>query len=117
MAKTLATVLGAFLLLIGLWGMALGGDNHHVLIFGVNAGHNVVHLLSGALGLATALIGERAAMFFCLAFGSFYGLVSVLGFFQIPFVVQMLHLNMPDNFLHLAISVVCLWVGGQSRGK
>ena len=63
--------------------------------------------------------GEEVAdvMIYCLAFGSVYGLVSVVGFFQVPAVVRMLNLNMADNFLHLAIAVACLWVGGQSKGK
>lgn len=117
MAKKLATVLGIVLLAIGLWGMAIGGHDHQILVFGVNAGHNVIHLLSGAAALMAALLGERTAMIYCLAFGSVYGLVSVVGFFQVPAVVRMLNLNMADNFLHLAIAVACLWVGGQSKGK
>jgi ammonia channel protein AmtB len=117
MAKGLATVLGIVLLMIGLWGMGGGEDDHQMLVFGVNGGHNVIHILSGAAALATAMLGERPAMIYCLAFGSIYGLVSVLGFFQVPAVVRMLNLNMPDNFLHLAIAVICLWVGGQSKGK
>ena len=117
MAKILATLLGIGLLAIGLVGLVSGGHDHQLLIFGVNAGHNAVHLLSGAAALAMAMIGERAAMLLCLAFGSIYGIVAVVGFFQVPAVVRMLNLNMADNFLHLAIAAACLWVGGQSKGE
>jgi Domain of unknown function (DUF4383) len=116
-AKILATLLGIALLAIGLVGVVSGGDDHRLLIFGINAGHNTVHLVSGAVALAMAMISERAAMLFCLAFGSIYGVVAVAGFFQLPIAVRTLNLNMPDNFLHLGIAVVCLWVGGLSKGE
>jgi uncharacterized protein DUF4383 len=117
MAKNFAMVLGLVLLVVGLWGMLGGGHDHQLVVFGVNASHNLIHLVSGAAALVTAMIGEQAAMIFCLIFGSVYGLVAVAGFFMVPAVTRMLNLNLADNFLHLAISIACLWMGGQSKGK
>jgi uncharacterized protein DUF4383 len=116
MAKTFSMVLGVVLLVVGIWGMVTGGGHDHMLlVFGINTSHNWVHLLSGALGLITGLAGERAAKTYLLAFGTVYGLVTILGFLNVQPVVQMLNLNMADNLLHLAISAACLIVGMQSK--
>jgi len=115
MAKPFSIVLGVVLLAVGLWGMATGGHSHDLLVFGINANHNLVHLLSGALALVAGFAGARYAAFYCLVFGSVYGLVAVLGFFNVAYAVDLLNLNMADNFLHLGISVACLLVGGMSK--
>jgi hypothetical protein len=47
--QPLAQVVGAVLTLVGVAGFFTGGT---LLIFGINALHNVVHLVSGVLGLA-----------------------------------------------------------------
>ena len=115
MARSFSMVLGVVLLAVGLWGMSTGGHDNDLVVFGVNAGHNLVHVLSGALALIAAQAGTRAALAFCLIFGVVYGLVAVLGFFQVQSVVRMLNLNMADNVLHLAIAAACLWVGGSAK--
>jgi hypothetical protein len=115
MARPFSILLGVVLLAVGLCGTATGSHNHKLVVFGINASHNLVHVLSGALAIAAGLAGARYATIYCLAFGTVYGLVAVLGFFNVPFAVNLLNLNMPDNFLHLAISVACLWVGGMAK--
>ena len=115
MARPFSIVLGIVLLAVGLWGTATGSDAHKLVAFGINANHNLVHVLSGALALAAGLAGTRYATTFALAFGTVYGAVAVLGFFNVHSVVNLLNLNMADNFLHLVISVACLWVGGMSK--
>ena len=117
MAKPFSMILGIVLLAVGLWGMATGGHRHTLVMFGINASHNLVHALSGALALMAGLAGARYATSYCLVFGTVYGLVAVLGFFNVTSVVTLLNLNMADNFLHLGISVACLWVGGMSKGE
>ena len=117
MAKRFTLLLGIVLLVVGLWGASTGGHDHELIVFGVNANHNLVHLLSGALAIGAAIGGESIAAYYCLAFGTVYGLVTVLGFMQVHAIIHMLNLNMADNFLHLAISAACLWVGGMSKGK
>ena len=115
MARPFSIFLGIVLLAVGLVGTASGGHSHNLVVFGINASHNLVHVLSGALAIAAGLAGTRYAMIYCLAFGTVYGVVAVLGFFNVAFVVDLLNLNLADNFLHLAISVACLWVGGMSK--
>ena len=77
MAKTVATILGAAFILVGLLGFVAPGmmGMHLTLV------HNLVHLISGAValyfGLAGTLAGARA---FCIAFGAVYGLLGVAGY-------------------------------------
>ncbi len=110
-SKTFAMLLGIVLMVVGLWGMATGGHDHLLVVFGVNASHNLVHLLSGAAAIGCALAGERYSRGFCLIFGVVYGLVALLGFLNVDSVVTLLNLNMADNFLHLGIAAACLLVG------
>jgi hypothetical protein len=117
MAKRFTTVLGVVLLVMGLWGMATGGGDHLLLVFGVNAGHNLLHLVTGAAALIAAMKGERASMIYCLAFGTLYGVLAVAGFFLVPWLMRGLNLNYADDFLHLVIAAACLWIGGQSKGR
>jgi hypothetical protein len=116
MSRTFTLILGVVLLVVGVCGIATGGHNHPLVVFGVNANHNWVHVVSGAIALLAALGGERNAQVFCLGFGTVYGLVAVAGFFRMPYLVGLLNLNMADDFLHLAIATSCLLVGGLSKG-
>ncbi len=115
MAKGFSVLLGIVLFGVGLWGTFTGGHDHLLLMFGVNATHNLVHLVSGALALMAAVAGMRYAKLFCLAFGAVYATVAVAGFANVAPMVQALNLNNADNLLHAGIGVVCLWVGVASR--
>jgi hypothetical protein len=117
MVTGFTAVLGLGLLGIGLWGAYSGGYDHTLLVFGVNATHNVVHLVSGALALVAALSGARYAKFYCLGFGVAYGATAVAGYAGVTPVVDALHLNAADNALHAGIAALCLWVGSASRGE
>src|SRR5690242_2792264 len=56
-AKLYAQVLGAVLLLVGILGFvpALAPDNNLLGIFAIDGFHNVIHILSGVVGLAAGL--------------------------------------------------------------
>ena len=77
MAKTICTLLGAVLLLVGIVGFVAPG----LMGTHLSLAHDLVHILSGALalyfGLAGTLSGARA---FCLAFGAVYLLLGLVGF-------------------------------------
>jgi hypothetical protein len=103
MARLICKVMGAVFVVVAIWGFITGDS---VLIFHVNAAHNLVHAISGLGALACGFVGERASRLFALIFGSVYGLVAVLGFAGVQAVVDLLHLNTPDNWLHLAIAAV-----------
>ena len=101
-------VVGAVFVVVAIWGFVAGD---RVLIFHVNTAHNIVHLLSGLAALACGFAGYRPAKMFCLIFGAVYGLVAILGFAGVAQVVELLHLNMADNWLHAALAAVFLVAG------
>jgi len=77
MAKTVATILGAAFILVGLLGfVAPGMMGMHLTLT-----HNLIHIISGALslyfGLAGTLSGART---FCIVFGAVYALLGVAGY-------------------------------------
>jgi hypothetical protein len=77
MAKTVATILGAVFVLLGLLGFLAPG----LLGAHLSMTHNVVHLVSGALALYFGLAARiESARIFDLAFGVVYGLLGVAGF-------------------------------------
>lgn len=77
MAKTIAALIGAIFLLVGLAGFAMPG----LLGAHLTPAHNVVHLVSGAVSLYLGLSGSlSAARMFGLAFGGVYLLLGVAGF-------------------------------------
>lgn len=77
MAKTIAMIMGAVFLLIGLVGFV--SDNF--LGTHLSMTHNIIHLASGAVSLYLGLRGTlSAARLFCLAFGAVYLLLGVAGF-------------------------------------
>ena len=122
-AQLYALVFGATLLLVGILGFfvdasfgGLGSDveGDELIIFEVNGWHNLVHILSGAVGLALA--GSRAgARAFALGFGAVYLVVTIWGFAtgdQVLF--GLLPVNGADNVLHLLISLTGLAAGAVS---
>ena len=122
-AQLYALVFGATLLLAGILGFFvdssfgdLGSDvqGDDLIIFEVNGWHNLVHIASGAIGLALAgsAVGARA---FALGFGAVYLVVAIWGFITGDNVLfGLLPVNTEDNFLHLAIALAGLAAGAAS---
>lgn len=84
------------------------GDHDYLLgLFAVDGTHNLVHMLTGIVGLAAGLSRrlDYARAYF-LVFGVVYGLVTIIGFIQGATVLGIIPVNGWDNFLHLAIAVV-----------
>ena len=107
--QLLAQVVGAVLTLVGAAGFLTGGT---LLIFGINTLHNLVHLLSGVLGLAAGFYaGGQWARYYNQGFGVVYLLVTVLGFAAPALAASLLAINPADNFLHLALGIVLAGVG------
>ena len=105
--RLLCKVMGVVFIAVAVWGFVTGD---HVLMFHVNPAHNAVHLLSGLGALACGFSGPYASRLFCIIFGCVYGLVALLGFAGVARVVELLHLNAADNWLHAAIAVLFLGV-------
>jgi len=76
--KPLALVFGIVFIAVGLLGLIV---NPTLIAFGVNGLHNLVHLASGVVLLAGALMaGGKNARAVNVTFGAVYLLVAALGF-------------------------------------
>ena len=101
-----ATLLGACLL--GFIPNPLVGEN---ALFITNTLHNLVHLAT-AIGFAlVALLGAKASIRFMLVFGGVYILISLFGFVTLGsntegYLLNIIHINLLDNFLHLGLGIV-----------
>jgi hypothetical protein len=117
--RIVATVFGAVYLLVGLLGFTVTSGVGFVAtdgglllgVFAVNPLHNVAHLLIGGALLAAGLIGVSAAKAVNVVVGAAYLLLGIVGFFLAGTAANVLALNTPDHFLHLASAVVLLGVG------
>ena len=119
-AKQYARIFGIVALLIGILGFVPGissgysGSGFLLGIFAINPLHNVIHILTGLVGIfAGFYAGGAYARMYALVFGVVYALVTVLGF--TPLVVSgsllgLIPINMADNILHIAISASALLV-------
>lgn len=77
MAKTICTLLGVVLLLVGVVGFVAPG----FLGTHLSLAHNLVHIISGAIALYFGLAGTLGgARLFSLVFGVVYLLLGVCGF-------------------------------------
>ena len=108
--KPLTWLLGVVLTLVGVAGFFVPAGSL-LLYFEVDTTHNVVHLLSGVIALGAAAKNEATAALYLKVFGAVYALVTVVGFAMAGDILGLFHVNMADNYLHLAIAVVCLAVG------
>jgi hypothetical protein len=123
-AQWYCVIFGATLLLVGIIGFAADAgfdvgsdiDGDKLLgIFEVSGIHNLIHVASGALLLATA--PKRAsARLAALGFGVVYLLVTVIGFIQGDNVLGIIPVNSADNFLHVAISGLAIAAALVSTG-
>lgn len=117
--RLVATVFGAVYLLVGLLGFAVTGGVGFIAtegglllgIFEVNPLHNIAHLLIGGALLVAGLANARAAKGVNTTVGAVYLLLGIVGFFLTGTAANILALNVPDHFLHLASAVVLLGVG------
>jgi hypothetical protein len=122
-AQPFALVFGGIYLLVGILGFipplvsgaipgAIGGPGgpftgYLIGLFAVNWFHSLVHLLTGAAGLATYWnpIGART---YALVIGVAYALLFLLGLFtqQVATLGGLLPLNAWDDLLHLLTAAV-----------
>jgi hypothetical protein len=84
-------------------------------IFEVDSMHNLVHIVSGVLAIMAATSFKLTRLYF-LIFGAVYILVAILGFARHGDLFMM-HVNMADNFLHLGIGIISLFLGYYASKK
>ena len=115
MLKTAAIIFGIVFLLVGVLGFVPGIITTGQMLLGifhVNAVHNIVHLLSGAVALITGLTSTAAARMYFRVFGIIYALVAILGFFTGDgLLLGLISNNMADTWLHVLIALVALALG------
>lgn len=78
-------------------------------VFAIGLMHNIVYLVSGVIAIMAATSYKYAKLYFRV-FGIIYAIVAILGFIRGGdlYIMQM---NMADNFLHLIISIIALYLG------
>jgi hypothetical protein len=117
-AQLFALVFGAVLVAAGILGFfvntsfAVGSslDRDTLILFEVNGWHNVIHLLSGAIGLA--VVGSYAgARAYALGLGAVYVVVTILGFAFQTEILTLIPINLEDNILHLLIAIAGIGAG------
>ena len=117
-AQIYSLVFGATLLLVGIVGFAAdssfetgtnisGGE---LIVFEVNGWHNLVHILSGLVGLALWR-NPATARSFALGFGVVYAIVTLWGFIDGNTVLGLIPVNAADNVLHLLIAAAGIAAG------
>ncbi len=81
-------------------------------ILDVNGWHNLVHILSGVIGLAVAG-SYSGARTYALAFGAIYVVVAIIGFIygDGDSIFKLIPVNTEDNILHALIGVAGLGAG------
>ena len=117
-AQLYALLFGITLLAVGILGFIADSsfgtgtdvEGSDFIVFEVNGWHNIVHVVSGALGLALVATpaGARA---YALGFGVVYLAVTIWGFIDGDAVLWLLPVDTADNILHLAIAVTGLAAG------
>ncbi len=114
-ASLYAGLIGAVLVLVGILGFFYSssfgspGEVDAVLgVFDVNAWHNIVHIVSGALGVLAFLSGPAAARTYALAFGAIYVVVAIWGFVigGGESILGFIPVNSEDNVLHSVLGVL-----------
>ena len=115
MLKKAALVFGIVFVLVGILGFIPGittGDHMLLGIFHVNAVHNVIHLLSGAIALWVSQTSYSASKTYFMVFGIIYLLVAILGFvYGDKNILGIVSSNMADTWLHVVIAVAALALG------
>jgi hypothetical protein len=120
-AQVFALVIGATLVVAGIagffynasFGTGDGTERDAVLgILDVNGWHNVVHVLSGAVGLAVAGAYDGSRLY-ALGFGAIYLVVAALGFAagDGDEIFNLIPVNTEDNVLHLLIGIAGVGAG------
>jgi hypothetical protein len=119
-ARLYAGLVGATLVVAGIIGFFytadFGSPGDVEAVFGildVNGWHNVVHILTGALGLLAFSAGAYAARQYALALGAIYIVVAVWGFIvgSGDAILSIIPVNTEDNILHLVIGIAGLGAG------
>ena len=111
--RIVAFIIGIVFLIIGILGLILYTSSRTIFGFQVDLVHNLVHLVTGVLGIAAAYTGR--SRLFNQVFGIIYLLLGILGLFPGLYfggrLLGIMHVNGADLLLHLIVGVVASAVG------
>lgn len=120
-ARLFATLVGGSLVIAGIIGFFYDSsfDSGNALryddafgILAVNGWHNLVHIVTGLVGLAAA---GYAARTYALSVGLAYVVIAIWGFLEVDHgigtLLDVIPVDNADNFLHLAIGLTGLAAG------
>jgi hypothetical protein len=114
--RLLALVFGTIYLLTGVLGFTVTGFSSLIgavgilAVFELNPLHNLAHILIGLLWLLSAANADSARAA-AQVFGLVYVVLSILGFLEVGAALNVLALNMADNYLHVLSGGTALLVG------
>ena len=123
-ARLYATLIGGTLVIAGIIGFfyssSFGEPGKVDDVFGilaVNGWHNVVHIVTGALGLAVAG-SYGASRGYAIGLGSVYLAIAFMGFVagDGDEILNLIPVNTEDNFFHLLLGVAGLGAGVATPG-
>jgi hypothetical protein len=124
-AKAYALVVGAVLVIAGVIGFFYeseftSDESVRDGVFGildVNGWHNVVHIATGALGLAAFAAGAASSRAYAIGIGIVYVIVAIWGFAigDGNSILGIIPINTEDSVLHTLLGVAGLGAGLASR--
>jgi hypothetical protein len=112
---------GVTFVFVGMLGFAIGvgqyafhgkEGNKVIKLFSVNALHNIVHLVVGAVLLAGVIGGYFASRVINGLVGLVYLVIGIVGWFVINTSLNVIALNNWDNVLHMASGLALLAAAG-----
>ena len=105
-----AVIFGIIFILIGIAGFipVFTPNNFLLGLFMIDTPHNIIHLVSGVLGLLAA-ISISCSIWYFRIFGIIYALVAIAGLISEDLII--IHVNQADNILHVIIALVALYLG------
>ncbi|MEI8338086.1 MAG: DUF4383 domain-containing protein [bacterium] len=109
MEKKITIVFGIIFILVGLLGFVANPFVGNGAIFSADAGHNMIHILTGIVLLAFAFLKPQSSIKALKTFGILYLILTVMGFILIPTggsLFGLVLLNSADHFLNLVIGVI-----------
>jgi hypothetical protein len=108
MVRRIYLALSGVLVLIGILGFIMPSPLFG--LFDVNTLHNIIYLASGAFTLVAASQGIRAMRTIGRTFGALYLAVAIAGFVE-PSLYGFMHVNLPDNLLHIGLAAIYSYIG------
>ncbi|MEE8617964.1 MAG: DUF4383 domain-containing protein, partial [Nitrosomonadaceae bacterium] len=85
-------------------------------LFVATTAHNLVYLATAAGFAVVAMLGAKASVWFMQVFGVVYILIGLIGFVTLGsqsegHLLNIIHINSFDNFLHLGSGILIVAVG------